>query len=199
MKLIIGLGNPGKKYAKTRHNIGFMMADKLKEEWNFPDFEFSKKFGAEISEGKISVSSRAERSRVEGSRNNTASNIKILLIKPRTFMNRSGEAVKKIMNFYKMKPADLIIIHDDLDIDLGKYKISTDSSAAGHRGVESIITALGTKNFKRLRIGIEGTALRQKRKIPGDEFVLKNFTPSENRIIQKISGDMETSLQKLLE
>lgn len=184
MKLIFGLGNPGIKYAKNRHNAGFMAVDKLRKEWNFPDFKFSKKFNSEISEGNLKLKIK---------------NYKILLAKPQTFMNRSGEAVRKIMKFYKLKPADLIVVHDDLDIDLGKYKISTDSSAAGHNGVQSIIDSLGTKKFTRLRIGIEGTRLRQKRKTSGDEFVLKNFTSSENKIIQKVSGNIATPLQKLLE
>jgi PTH1 family peptidyl-tRNA hydrolase len=181
MKLIVGLGNPGEIYAKNRHNVGFMMMDKLREEWNFPEFKFSKKFDAEISEDNLKLKIK---------------NHKILLVKPQTFMNCSGEAVKKIMKFYKSKPADLIVIHDDLDIDLGKHKISTDSSAAGHNGVQSIIDSLGTKNFKRLRIGIEGTQLRQKRKIPGDEFVLKNFTTEEFKVIKKILSEAVHLIEK---
>jgi peptidyl-tRNA hydrolase, PTH1 family len=186
MILIIGLGNPGKYYARTRHNVGFMMVDKLQEEWNFPEFEFNKKFDTEISEGKINPPLPPGEGGGEG---------KILLAKPQTFMNRSGEAVKKIMKFYKLKPSDIIVIHDDLDIDLGKFKISADSSAAGHRGVESIIDALGTKNFKRLRIGIEGTEMRKKRKIPGDKFVLKKFTESEKKKVSELLTNIEREIQ----
>ena len=174
MIFIIGLGNPGKIYARTRHNVGFMMADKLQKEWNFTEFEFNKKFNAEISEGNSKFEIR---------------NSKFLLIKPQTFMNQSGEAVKKIMKFYKLKPSDIIVIHDDLDIDLGKFKISTDSSAAGHQGVQNIIDKIGTQKFTRIRVGIEGAILRKKRKIPGDEFVLKNFSEKEIKVIKKILSE----------
>ena len=211
MKLIVGLGNPGKKYEKTRHNAGFMLADKLQKEWNFPDFKFDEKFNAEISKKELSLSLR---SRLGGRSNPEIKDIKseiaassrpggtprndILLIKPQTFMNNSGQTVKKIMKFYKIKPANIIVIHDDLDIDLGEFKISEDSRAAGHNGVESVISTLGTKKFTRVRIGIEGEEKRKTRKIPGDEFVLKDFTPAENKTIQKISGEIISSLQKIL-
>lgn len=184
MKIIVGLGNPGKKYEKTRHNVGFMMVDKLHREWDFPEFKFNKKIDTEISVGKISVSSRAEQSGVEGSCKNIISEEKILLAKPMTFMNNSGEVVKKIMRFYKLKPADLVVIHDDLDIELGKYKIAVDSSSAGHQGVQNIIDQIGTQKFKRIRIGIEGEKRRKNRLMLSDEFVLKNFTSAEQEIIQ---------------
>ncbi len=196
MIFIIGLGNPGKIYARTRHNVGFMMADKLRKVWNFPEFKFDKKFNAEMTEGYIPLSSRANpdlvEGEVEGSRNNTTcvtKNEKVILGKPQTFMNQSGEAVKKIMKFYKLKPSDIIVIHDDLDIDLGKFKISTDSSAAGHQGVQNIIDKIGTQKFTRIRVGIEGAILRKKRKIPGDEFVLKNFSEKEIKVIKKILSE----------
>ncbi len=179
MKLIIGLGNPGKKYEKTRHNAGFMLADKLRKEWDFPAFRIDNKFNSEISEGSYKLKAKS---------------YKLILAKPQTFMNNSGQAVKKIMKFYKIKPEDFIVIHDDLDIDSGKFKISEDSSAAGHSGVESIINALGTQKFTRVRIGIEGTEKRKTRKIPGDEFVLKDFTSTENKTIQKVSGEIISSI-----
>ncbi len=194
MKLIIGLGNPGKKYEFTRHNVGFMAVDKLREVWNFPEFEFNKKFNAEISEGILFLSSQANPAsagEVEGSN-------KILMVKPRTFMNLSGEAVKKILDFYKLTSVDIIVIHDDLDIELGKYKISENSRSAGHNGVQNIIDRLGTQNFKRIRIGIEDEEKRKNRLTPSDEFVLQNFTSSENKIIQKISGEIIFSIQKIL-
>jgi peptidyl-tRNA hydrolase, PTH1 family len=171
MKLIIGLGNPGEKYQKNRHNAGFIIVDELKKDWSFPDFEFSKKFNAEIS---------------EGSQNEE----KMMLVKPQTFMNNSGEAVQKIMSFYKLTPEDILVIHDDLDIDFGEFKISTDSGPAGHNGVQSIIDKLGTKNFKRFRIGIEGTEKRKTRFIPGDEFVLKDFSDEELQMIKNLAKEV---------
>lgn len=165
MLLIIGLGNPQKKHEKNRHNAGFIIIDELIRALNFPQWSFSKKFDAEISEG-------------------STNNEKIILGKPQTFMNLSGTAVKKIMDFYKISAEDIIVIHDDLDIDFGKYKISLNSSAAGHKGVQSIIDNLGTQEFKRIRVGIEGEEKRRERKIPGDEFVLQNFSDGDLKIIR---------------
>lgn len=168
MKLVVGLGNPGKKYENNRHNAGFVIIEKLKECFEFPDFEFFKKFEAEISEGNINGE-------------------KIILVKPQTFMNNSGESVQKITGFYKLSPENIIVIHDDLDIDFGIAKISNDSGAAGHNGVQDIIDKLGTKNFKRIRIGIEGEEKRKSRKIPGDVFVLQDFSEEELKAIEKLA------------
>ena len=171
MKAIIGLGNPGNKYAKNRHNAGFIILDELQEDWSFPDFEFSKKFDADIS---------------EGNRNGE----KILLVKPQTFMNESGEAVQKIMSFYKLTPEDITVIHDDLDINFGEMKVATDSRAAGHNGVQDIIDKLGTQNFKRIRIGIEGEEKRKTRAIPGDVFVLQDFSDEELETIKNLAKEI---------
>ena len=141
MKLIIGLGNPGKQYENTRHNIGFIIMEKLKEIWNFSDFQPNNKFNALISEGKK-----------DGTR--------VILAMPQTFMNLSGQSVRAIMDFYKLSTDDIIVIHDDLDITFGSYKISFDSSAAGHNGVINIIEQIGSQKFKRLRVGIEGAEAR---------------------------------------
>jgi PTH1 family peptidyl-tRNA hydrolase len=171
MKLIIGLGNPGEKYKNNRHNSGFIIMDELKKDWDFPDFEFSKKFNAEISE-------------------NNAQGEKTMLVKPQTFMNNSGEAVQKIMDFYKLSPEEITVIHDDLDIELGKMKISSDSSSAGHNGIESIIEKLGTQNFKRIRIGIEGEEKRKNRAVPGEVFVLQDFSEDELEMIKKLAKEI---------
>lgn len=172
MKLVIGLGNPDNKYAENRHNSGFIIIDELKEAWNFPDFEFSKKFDAEISEGVL-----------EGE--------KIILAKPQTFMNNSGESVQKIISFYKLIPEDIIVIHDDLDINLGEFKISTDCGPAGHNGVQDIIDKIGTQNFKRIRIGIEGAEQRKTRTVPGDVFVLQDFSKEELKIIKNFAKEIK--------
>lgn len=130
MTIIIGLGNPKEKYNNTAHNIGFDVIDKLARENDFPEFKLSKKFNALTSEKN-----------------------KTILAKPQTFMNESGKSVKAIVNFYKTK--DLIVIHDDIDLILGRMKTSKNSGSAGHKGVESIIRELGTKDFTRIRIGIQ--------------------------------------------
>jgi PTH1 family peptidyl-tRNA hydrolase len=167
MKLIIGLGNPGQKYENTRHNLGFIFLDKLRAQWFLPEFKLEKKFDAEISQGELNSG-------------------KIILAKPQNFMNLSGEAVKKIMTFYKLTPEEILIIHDDIDILLGKYKLATDSSSAGHNGVQNIIDQLGTKKFARLRIGIKSdTADEEKNQLEISDFVLGKLSPEE---IEKITA-----------
>lgn len=137
MTIIIGLGNPGKRYTNTPHNIGFEIIDKFAKENNFPEFKLSKKSNALVSES-----------------NN------IILAKPQTFMNESGKSVKKICG--GRASADLIVVHDDIDLPLGKIRISKDRGSAGHKGVKSIIKELGTKNFTRIRIGVESNNVLQK-------------------------------------
>ncbi len=159
MQIIAGLGNPGEKYKITRHNVGFMAIDALAEELGLR-WKNSKKFKADV-----------------------AKDDNIILIKPLTFMNDSGSAVSAALAYYKITPDKLTIIHDDLDIELGKYKISVDSRSAGHNGVQSIIDRLKTKNFKRIRIGIKTAELI---KIPADKFVLQKFKPEEKKIIKNI-------------
>ena len=181
MKLIVGLGNSGSEYANTRHNLGFLFADRLQKEWGFSEFTLSKKFSAEVTEG------------------NCAGN-KIMLAKPTTFMNLSGEAVKKILDFYKLTPEDLLVIHDDLDIAAGKYKIATDSSSAGHNGVQNIIDQLGTQTFKRIRIGIgetkDGEVIACR--LEAHDFVLGKITPAETEKITAIEKEILAEIQKLL-
>jgi len=181
MILIIGLGNPGKRYKNTRHNIGFRIVDKFKEINNFPDFKLSKKFNSLISEGLIS-------------------NKKVILAKPQTFMNESGKAVKSLTNFYKTTKTvlarpnfketwcGLVVIHDDIDLPLEKIKIAENRGAAGHKGVESIVKEIGTKNFIRIRVGIKSTNNKQtiKNYLNVEKFVLQKFSKKEERNIKKI-------------
>ena len=170
MKIIIGLGNPEEKYIGTRHNIGFEIVEKIREHYSLQggsvtDWEMNKKFNAEIS--KV-VSEGNE----------------ILFVKPQTFVNLSGEAVQKILEFYKLTPADIIVIHDDLDIALGKFKIATDSSSAGHNGVQNIIDRLGTQKFQRIRIGIgEEISGAISCRIDAHDFVLGKFSAEESEKI----------------
>lgn len=180
MKLIIGLGNPGEKYQNTRHNAGFMMVDKIKEKYAFPDFEFNKKFNSEISKGIIDKS-------------------EILLVKPQTFMNLSGESVRSVLDFYKTSPDEIIVTHDDLDIALGKYKIAIDSSSAGHNGVQDIIEKLGTQKFKRIRIGIgQETDGAPVCRIDASDFVLQKFNEEELKGINNTLNDLLEQIEEFL-
>jgi len=167
MNIIVGLGNPGEQYQSTRHNAGFMAVDALAKKLDLK-WKNNKKFKADVAKGD-----------------------NIILIKPLTFMNESGSSVAPILAYYKISPEKLTVIHDDLDIELGKYKISVDSRSAGHNGVQSIIDRLKTKNFKRLRIGIKTLALE---KIPADKFVLQKFKPEELKIVYSI---ISTSLDEI--
>lgn len=132
MLLIAGLGNPGSRYAKNRHNIGFMAADEIHRRHRFSPWQ--KKFKAEIADGII-----------DGE--------KVLLIKPQTFMNLSGESVGEAMRFYKLAPADLVVIYDELDLPAGKVRVKTGGGSGGHNGIKSIDAHCG-KEYRRVRLGI---------------------------------------------
>ena len=175
MKLIIGLGNPGKEYANTRHNAGFIILDQISHTFGFPPFKMQEKLGAEISK-------------------KTLHGEEIILAKPQTFMNRSGEATQKIMNYYKIPIADIAVIHDDLDIPLGSFKISPNSSAAGHNGIVNIIAHLGTQQFKRIRIGIEGAEKKLQRSMSGSDFVMQQFSSEELQTIKDLSSSIEKEI-----
>ena len=190
IKLIVGLGNPEKKYENTRHNTGFLFVDKVVEKFNAAEFTYNKKLKAEISEFKIE-NFPAERDPASREK------LKILFAKPQTFINKSGDAVLALSKFYpptedlpkgdKIKPENILVVHDDIDILWSNFKFSFGRSSAGHKGVESIIKALKTKNFWRLRIGIQ---LSTKKHISANKIILKKFTPAElktlNQTIKKI-------------
>ncbi len=163
MILIIGLGNPDKKYAGTRHNVGREIVAAFAAGQGLSGFRFEKKWNAQVSDGKINKEKAA-------------------LILPDTMMNKSGTAAASAARFYKIKPKDIFVIHDDADIALGSAKLSFGKRSAGHKGVESVIRALKTKDFWRLRIGIAG-----RRDIPAEKLVLKKFSPDEQRQIKKIT------------
>lgn len=162
MKIIIGLGNPGIEYENTRHNLGFAALDALAKEWNFPGFKENKKFLALLSEG-------------------TVSGEKIILAKPETFMNASGGAVAKLANFHKCASKDLLIIHDELDLPWGEVRLARNRGSAGHKGVESVITALGTKDFWRIRIGIAKDVTGE-----AEKFVLEKIPKNELALAPQI-------------
>lgn len=176
MKLIIGLGNPGKQYMKTRHNVGFTATEALHDAltaYRPSAWELSKKFNAEISGCTIGTE-------------------KILLAKPMTFMNDSGIAVSLIAHFYKIPPRDLIVLHDDKDILLGEIKVQTNRGSAGHNGVQSIIDHTGTENFTRIRIGIKSD--NEKKMTDAAKFVLGKFGLLERK---KVEGIIERVIEEV--
>lgn len=158
MIIIAGLGNPGKEYSLTRHNLGFMVLDAIKNEGSFSDFKTEKKINVLISK-----------------KNNA------ILAKPLTFMNNSGDSIIPLMNYYNT--SSLILIHDDIDIPFGEMKISTNRGAAGHKGVESVIKKLGNKNFTRFRIGIKP---KNNHPVNTESFVLKKFKKEEMDFLGEI-------------
>lgn len=157
MKLIVGLGNPGNKYNLTWHNLGFMTLDQLIQGPNFIESGWKKFNGQTLI--------------CESQKNFPEAK----LLKPQTFMNESGTDVKKVSDFFKISPNDIWVVHDDLDLTPGKIKVDFGASAAGHRGVTSIIDHLGTQEFWRFRIGIG----RPPEPLPADAFVLQAVSDNE--------------------
>lgn len=203
MKIIAGLGNPGEKYKLTRHNVGFMALDAIVKKLDLT-WQNNKKFNALVTSLHPSPCSCPERSRRKGE--GERERRQTILVKPQTFMNNSGQAVCAILSYYKLLPKKLgiftsrdsdlsnmlTVIHDDIDIELGKYKISADSRSAGHKGVQSIINHLKTKNFKRIRIGIRTETVSQ---IPADKFVLQKFNEGELKIINILIPELKKELK----
>lgn len=163
--LIIGLGNPGKEYKKTRHNVGFMFLDFLNKYLKFEDFTHEDKFN-----GMVSISN--------------FENIKMILVKPLTYMNNSGETVVKVKNYYKIDTDNIFVIHDDLDIDFSEYKIQFTKGPRQHNGLLSIENHLGTSNFYKVRIGIEKRG-ELRNVISGKDYVLSNFSNDETELLEK--------------
>jgi PTH1 family peptidyl-tRNA hydrolase len=169
--LIVGLGNPGRDYAKTRHNAGFIVVDQLAKRWH-ADWKAEKKFSARMA--------RAE-----------SNEHQVLLCKPQTYMNSSGEAVAEVVNFYRIALARLLVIVDDADLPLGQLRLRPSGSSGGHHGLESIEQHLGSREYARLRIGIgrEGSAGRAAtgggpREITG--HVLGRFNSTEADLADKV-------------
>ena len=160
MKLVVGLGNPGKEYEHTRHNIGFDMMNVIKDVYGL-NFTFSKKFNAEEST-----------SIVDGE--------KIIFIKPYSYMNLSGEVVRKYMDYYDIDAKDILVIQDDLDMELGKIRILYSSSSGGHNGIKNIIENIGSKDFTRLKIGISNI-----KDMDTKDYVLGKFSKEEREILDK--------------
>ena len=172
MKLVVGLGNPGPKYERTRHNIGFLAIDAITRRWNLRGPR--EKFNGEIAEGEI-----------DGER--------VITLKPMTFMNNSGESVAPAARFYKIEPADVIVIHDELDLVDGKVRIKRGGGAAGHNGLRSIDAHLGA-DYWRMRLGIGHPG----RKDLVLHYVLQNFLPEETVWLDKLLPAQAEALPLLL-
>lgn len=164
IRLIVGLGNPGAEYEKTRHNTGFIIAEEIRRAYDLPQWQMKPKFFAETSEGKIGQA-------------------KVILARPQTMMNNSGKAVYALAKFLKIKPEEILIIHDDADLPSGIAKISKNKSAGGHRGVDSVIRALKTQNFSRLRVGIQPSLKKHQDAM---KLILGKYKPTEEKILKKI-------------
>ncbi|NEO53188.1 MAG: aminoacyl-tRNA hydrolase [Okeania sp. SIO3B5] len=168
-QLIVGLGNPEPKYEKTRHNIGFAAVDTIANVWQVSLSE-NRKFKAEFGEGRGIKSD------------------KIYLLKPLTYMNRSGQAVRAVLDWYKLKPNSVLIIYDDMDLPMGRLRLRLSGSAGGHNGMKSAIAHLGTQEFPRLRIGIgkpknAGAESRDPNTIG---HVLGKFSPTESQLMTQV-------------
>lgn len=167
MKCIVGLGNPGRKYERTRHNIGFMVIEELlsRNKWKLNNSKFNGKYSLEYYNDE-----------------------RIILLKPQTFMNLSGETVRRIIDYYQIKIEKTLVIYDDLDLPTGKIRLREKGGHGGHNGVRSVIDQLNTKNFKRLRIGIG----RPVGPMPVVDYVLSPFSKNEReetKVSIKLAAD----------
>ena len=177
MKIIVGLGNPGEKYINTRHNAGFLAVDYYLKDLGVINCQ--SKFNAQICELHTNGD-------------------KIFFIKPQTFMNNSGSAVREIIQFYKIDPSkDLLVIHDEKDLPFASIKTTESSGSAGHNGVQNIIDELGGQNFMRIRIGVESR--EPDSPIPTDVFVLQNFSEEEfKQFNEKVLPEVKTKIDEFL-
>lgn len=184
MILLVGLGNPGKEYAQTRHNAGFMAVDEIVHRHSF--FPFKSKFKGQIAEGDI-----------QGE--------KVMVLKPETYMNLSGESVLAVCKFYKIPVQNVVVFHDDMDLDVGRVKVKRGGGAGGHNGLKSIDQHMGN-DYVRVRLGVSKPQTR-------DEvinWVLSNFSASDKKKLEKtiegiakhiplvVKGDLENFLNKLV-
>ncbi len=173
MKLVIGLGNPGAQYEKTRHNVGFMAVDQLAKVFNFSEFKKIDRFKSLVSEGEIG-------------------NEKALLVKPLTFMNLSGQAIQAVVGYYKIELKDVLVLYDDVEIPLGKIRLRPTGSAAGQKGIASIMQELASMEVPRIRLGI-----KPERSFPGElsDYVLGNFTVDEQIQVSEVLENLPAVLE----
>lgn len=173
MKVVLGLGNPGKRYERTRHNLGFLVLDRIASKHGIN--VVNKKHQSLIGEWEV-----------EGER--------VLLVKPQTYMNRAGDAVRALFRYYPVSAADLVAIHDDLDLPFGRIRIRPRGSAAGHKGVLSVIEALGEEGFVRVRIGIGRPAAG----VEPTDYVLEPFSSDEAALLEPIVSKAADGVESLL-
>ena len=177
--LIVGLGNPGSKYEKTRHNAGFLSLD-----------AFAEDKGLQISTGKMQG--------VYGS--STMSGKKVFLLKPQTFMNRSGEPVQAFMKYFQVNLENILVIHDDLDLAPGRIKVVKGGGAGGHNGIRSLIQHLGSKDFARMKIGIgHPRDHAETEQIPVERFVLSRFSDEQWGMFQGNQGRISDGIQSFID
>ncbi|MER3432082.1 MAG: aminoacyl-tRNA hydrolase [Leptolyngbya sp. ERB_1_1] len=162
-QLIVGLGNPGSKYENTRHNVGFLVIDRLAKLWQI-NLSETKKFQGFFGEGMSPVG-------------------KIRLLKPTTYMNNSGQSIRAVVDWYKIPPEAVLVIYDEMDLPLGRLRIRLSGSAGGHNGMKSAIAHLGTQQFPRVRIGIGSAKSNEKDAV---SHVLGSFAPSEKGAIDEV-------------
>ena len=172
--MIVGLGNPGKKYEKTRHNIGFMLLDYLAAQ-NDLAFADSKWQARQVRTVLWQESA--------------------ILLKPQTFMNLSGTPVSALANYYKIEAGRILVVHDDLDLELGRIRITAGGGDGGHKGIRSIISSLGTRDFPRIKVGIGRPSLP----IPPDKYVLSKFDQDELELISHLLPLIAEGLQLLVQ
>lgn len=172
--LVVGLGNPGREHEDQRHNIGFMAADRIAADYNFS--EWKNKFSGLVSDGVLYRGPR------------------ILLLKPQTFMNLSGKSVAEAAKFYKIPHANIIVLHDELDLPLGKVRVKTGGGAAGHNGLKSIDADTGDQNYMRVRIGIGHPG--EKSRVSG--YVLSDFAGDERHVADLMVAGIARHLDDLL-
>lgn len=173
MKLIIGLGNPGKQYDYTRHNIGFEVIDALAKEWNAP-----------LTNAKFN-GMYATVHRPEG---------KVILLKPLTYMNLSGESVRPLMDYFDIDVEDIIVIYDDLDLETGKLRLRQKGSAGGHNGIKSLIQHLGTQQFNRIRVGVNRPPAGMK----VADYVLSKFSKDDASVVTEAVDKSVAAVEKAL-
>ncbi len=173
MRLIVGLGNPGPRYAWTRHNLGFLVVAELSRRWDLPMNRES--LDASWGQGR-------------------AGGAPVALAQPATYMNLSGKAVAALLKYFRLTPADLVVIHDDLDVPLGRLKIVDKGGPGGHRGVMSIMAALDTEEFLRIKLGIG----RPPAPVPAEAYVLSRFAPEEEETVAALVERAADALDTLL-
>ncbi|MGI0500575.1 aminoacyl-tRNA hydrolase [Limnospira platensis CENA597] len=180
-QLIVGLGNPGSKYDRTRHNIGFEAVDFLADKWG-ANLSENRRFQGVFGEAKM------------------RSHNKLYLLKPLTYMNRSGQAIRSVVDWYKLPPESVLVIYDDMDLPVGRLRLRLSGSAGGHNGMKSAIAHLGTQNFPRLRLGID------KPQLPASSsdretisHVLGKFPPNERQTMDKLLQQVLEAIELALE